>query len=459
MARAVTDDDFRRSALVEEQLALQRFTWDNVAMRALEACGDLWSTRGLGSETGPMTRLTTTSRTRDRVAWFSPMPPQPSGIADYSARLIHELARHVDVDVFVDGLVRDYESPGSDRITLRPVRSFRFLDAVGAYDEVVYCMGNSEFHVSAYEALLERSGVVLAHEVRFSGFYSWYSANRSADATLFQRSLAAQHPNVPLDLGARGWITVDEAERFGIYMVSELVEKSTRFLVHSRYAADVAALNAEAQSERISVVPFGILEPVSTVSFDSADPLVVTMGIAAEVKRTEAFVQAIPKVLESLPEARFAIVGGFAPPEFEGVIEELAVALGIAGRLTITGHVNRSEYDSWLRRATCAVQLRATSNGETSAAIADCLRNGVPTIVTGIGPAREYPSGSVYSIPAQATAREIGEAIVEVASDAELAHSFANRGLKFACASTFEAASLSILDALGLRSVHTVSTS
>lgn len=459
MARAITDVDFRRFALEEEQQALQRFTWDRVATRALEACNDLWSGRSLGLETTGATRLTTTMRTRPRLAWFSPMPPQPSGIADYSARLIHELAQHVDIDVFVDGSVRDYEPTGSDRITLRPVRSFRLLDAAGAYDEVVYCMGNSEFHASAYEALLERPGVVLAHEVRFSGFYSWYGAHRSPDANLFQRSLAVQHPNVPLDLGARGWVSVDEAERFGIYTVSELVERSTRFLVHSQYAAAVAALNAEAQAERIHVVPFGIPEPVSSVSSGAKSvPLVVTIGIAAEVKRTEAFVQSIPTVLESVPEARFAIVGGFAPPEFEQVIEELALALGIAGSLTITGHVSRSEYESWLRRATCAVQLRATSNGETSAAIADCLRSGLPTIVTGIGPAREYPPGSVYSIPAQATAREIGEAIIDVVSDSELAGSLSVGGLEFARTSTFEAAADSVLDALGLRSMHPVST-
>jgi len=458
MTRAVTDDDFRRSALEEEQRALQRFTWDNVATRALEACADLWSSRSLGLEPSETTGFTTSVRARPRVAWFSPMPPQPSGIADYSARLVHELARYVDIDVFVDGLVRDYEPPGSNGVTLRPVRSFRLLDAAGAYDEVVYCMGNSEFHASAYEALLERPGVVLAHEVRFSGFYSWYSANRSTGATLFRRSLAAQHPKVPENLGARGWITVDEAERFGIYMVSELVERSTQFLVHSRYAADVAALNAEPQFERISIVPFGIQKPASSVSFDSKSvPLVITIGIAAEVKRTEAFVRSIPTVLESVPEARFAIVGGFAPPEFEEVIEELALALGIAERLTITGHVGMSEYDSWLRRATCAVQLRATSNGETSAAVADCLRNGLPTIVTGIGPAREYPVGSVYSVPAQASARQIGEAIVRVASDADLGRSLSTRGLEFARTSTFEAAALSLLDVLGLRSPDSAS--
>ena len=39
---------------------------------------------------------------RKRIAWVSPLPPTPSGIADYSADMLPELARHFDIDLVVD---------------------------------------------------------------------------------------------------------------------------------------------------------------------------------------------------------------------------------------------------------------------------------------------------------------------------------------------------------------------
>ena len=39
---------------------------------------------------------------RLRLAFFAPLPPQRTGIADYSAALLPYLAQHAAVDVFVD---------------------------------------------------------------------------------------------------------------------------------------------------------------------------------------------------------------------------------------------------------------------------------------------------------------------------------------------------------------------
>jgi glycosyltransferase involved in cell wall biosynthesis len=324
------------------------------------------------------------------------------------------------------------------------------LDAAGAFDEVVYCMGNSEFHGYVYEALMRRPGVVLAHEVRFNGFYSWYGRNRAADSGFFHRSLIAQHPTVPPTLGAGGGITLDEAERFGVYMVTELVSHSTNFLVHSRFAANIARLQHEGPPDRIGVIPFGIPDPVERIqAIDSSDPVVVTIGIAAPVKRTDTFVEAIPSVVDAIPDARFAIVG-YIPSDYQEEIEDLASSLGVSERLTITGHVEPEEYETWLREATCAVQLRSTSNGETSAAIADCLRHGIPTVVTDIGPAREYPHGVIRPVPGGAGPSQVAHAISELLADKEAANSQASAGIEFVRSSSFSQAARSLLDAIGL---------
>ena len=100
---------------------------------------------------------------RPRVAWWSPLPPDPSGIADYSAELLPRLARLWDVDLFVDG--------GKTLPALAD--RHRVVDALGVdavarlaeYDAVVYQLGNSPAHESAYRALLEHPGLVVLHDV------------------------------------------------------------------------------------------------------------------------------------------------------------------------------------------------------------------------------------------------------------------------------------------------------
>src|ERR687883_1518886 len=77
-----------------------------------------------------------------KVAYYSPLPPERSGIADYSALLLPALSRLVDVDVVRRGRTR-------------PV----------AADVALYHVGNDpESHGWIVEALRRRAGVVVLHD-------------------------------------------------------------------------------------------------------------------------------------------------------------------------------------------------------------------------------------------------------------------------------------------------------
>ena len=78
-----------------------------------------------------------------RVAYFSPMPPEASGIADYSALLLPALRRHVDVEVV-------------KRRAKRPPRTV---------DLSVYHIGNNpDAHGWILDALRRAPGVVVLHD-------------------------------------------------------------------------------------------------------------------------------------------------------------------------------------------------------------------------------------------------------------------------------------------------------
>src|SRR5256885_8709233 len=78
-----------------------------------------------------------------RVAFFSPLPPARSGIADYSEALIAAMRPLVELETF-SGAHQDYD----------PSR----------FDIAVYHVGNNGYHGYVYETALRHPGVVVMHE-------------------------------------------------------------------------------------------------------------------------------------------------------------------------------------------------------------------------------------------------------------------------------------------------------
>src|ERR1700721_1311294 len=78
-----------------------------------------------------------------RVAFYSPLPPSRSGIADYSETLIEHLKPLVELEVLGDAS--------------RPFDPARF-------DVALYHLGNNPYHGFVYQAALAHPGVVVMHE-------------------------------------------------------------------------------------------------------------------------------------------------------------------------------------------------------------------------------------------------------------------------------------------------------
>jgi glycosyltransferase involved in cell wall biosynthesis len=145
---------------------------------------------------------------------------------------------------------------------------------------------------------------------------------------------------------------------------------------------------------------------------------------------------------------RLAFVGPI-DPALQERYHSLALRLGVAGAVTFTGTVDDDEYESWLARASVAVQLRAGTNGETSAAVADCLTHGVATVVTDIGPAHGLP-GCVAKVPVDATAEVLADTVTELLHDDDLRVARVAEGLAYVAARGFDGEARHLLDVLAL---------
>src|SRR5215813_1537975 len=107
-----------------------------------------------------------------RLAYFSPLNPQKSGISDYSEELLPELARHADIDLFVDG----FRPASAELAKLFEVYDYRAnstcLETLAKYDAVVCHMGNNHrYHGGIYEVARRIPAVVVFHDIAFQHFF------------------------------------------------------------------------------------------------------------------------------------------------------------------------------------------------------------------------------------------------------------------------------------------------
>jgi glycosyltransferase involved in cell wall biosynthesis len=440
MERCLADEALRMR-LGEHRLP-DRYRWPRVAERTVAVYDELEHLRRRPR------------RRRLRIAYVSPLPPQRSGIAEYSFRLLAELVEHCDVDAFVDGAFEGAQAPPGVPIA-RVERFTRARRARGGYDGVIYALGNSEFHAQALALLRREPGVVLAHDVRLTGLYAWCAARRpDLEPRRFHDILQEMYGDrVPPEVVAHGWLDLEDADRLGVYMAREVIGRSERYLVHSHYAAQLARLDADPRDqEKIDTTSFAFPAPEGFQRDESSrGPIVATFGMVAEVKQITKIMEAFRHLSVHHPDAVLGIVGPFlAEGERERYVRQ-AAELDIGDRVRITGELDPARFRTWLNRCTVAVQLRSASNGESPASVADCLAAGAPTIVTSLGAAREFPDDCVVSVERAITPEALSDTISQLLADSRRRKALSAAGRAYAGERSFKKVAASLYEKAVLR--------
>jgi glycosyltransferase involved in cell wall biosynthesis len=427
MQRGVEDLEFRsrlRAVAVSES---QRFTWDKVVEETL---------RGYRFAHGERSRPS--APRRFRLAFFSPWPPQESGVADYSFRLVQELARHCDVDVFVDGEPAAYTAPAGPGVRLCNGRDFELLRLIERYDRLLYCMGNSAVHEYLWWVLTRYRGDVLMHDLRLTGFYSWVGQHGRVRRDFLHQKLREMYGSrLPPELKDPNLISLspDQARRYGVFMAREVIEKADRVFLHSEAARRIALLDSGREGSFAAVIPFGHPD-LDPAPIPDGPPVVASFGIVDEIKQASLLIRAVPELSRLLPEVKLVFAGHMYPDQGEG-FRRLAKELGVDTQVVFTGRISAAEYARRLQSAQVAVQLRAVSTGESSASVADCLAAGLPTVVSDIGALGELPRDAVVHVPVEVDPTDLARVIAGLLDDRTRSHELRRRAREYAQANSF----------------------
>jgi glycosyltransferase involved in cell wall biosynthesis len=438
-------DDGLRAELATRSLP-PKHTWASVAEETKAAYDSL------------RPRLRRRESRRRRIALVSPLPPAETGVADYSYRLLAELRKLVEVDAFVADPAGVSVPEG---VVVRKLVAFDSIENLrNGYDDVICALGNSPDHVGALDLLRRRQAVVVAHDVGFTDLYAVVADERpDLEPDGFRGIVERIYPDrYPDEVLRKRSLPPRTVARYGVLMAREIIEHSRRFLVHSDFAARLARLDANPEDEaKVGVLPFG--HPSGDEAPEPAgrnDALIATFGLTTPVKRIDVLIDAMREVVKSIPRAWLAVVGDIHPERDRKRYESQIEQLELSENVQLTGRADRRTYRDFLERSTVAVQLRAITHGESSGAVADCLASGVPTIVTGLGAAREVPDSAVVKVDVGCTAHELATELIALLRDPNRREKLAAAGREHARANSFAAAAEALFRELEVKPGRTL---
>ena len=314
-----------------------------------------------------------------RLAFFSPLPPCRSGIADYSETLIEHLKPLVDLEVFA----------GGDR-AFDPSR----------FDLALYHLGNNPYHGFVYEAALRCPGVVVMHESNLHHLIADLTIKRD-DWDAYLRECEYEGGPEALAYARRVRALEVAPDYDGVPMTRRVLQSARGVIVHSRFM--VERMRAAAYSGPLARIPHGAWIPQADrnawryrLGLDESQPLIGIFGFLKPYKRIAESLRAFRRLLRVAPAARMILVG---EPHPDFPVKSLIHSLGLSASVRVMGFADNDGFTGYMAACDVVLNLRYPTVGESSGSLLRALGLGKPVLVSDVGAFREFPDDVCLKVP------------------------------------------------------------
>ncbi|GIX26082.1 MAG: hypothetical protein KatS3mg122_3313 [Caldimonas sp.] len=292
---------------------------------------------------------------------------------------------------------------------------------------MLYHFGNSDFHTHMFALLEDVPGVVVLHDFFLSGIqahrdvhgvaphawaqallesHGWHAVRERFAATDTREVILRYPANLPVLQGALGLIVHSE---------------SSRALARQWYG-DTAATDwavipllrapARAADRAAARRALGLAEDAL---------LVCSFGLLGPTKLSHRLLEAwLRSPLAADPMAHLVFVGENHGGDYGQRLLERIRASKARDRIRITGWADADTYRRYLAAADLGVQLRTLSRGETSAAVLDCMNQGLATVVNAHGSLADLDPQGVWMLPDEFSDDALVEALTTLARDVDM---------------------------------------
>jgi 2-polyprenyl-3-methyl-5-hydroxy-6-metoxy-1,4-benzoquinol methylase/glycosyltransferase involved in cell wall biosynthesis len=348
-----------------------------------------------------------------KLAYFSPLGPQRSGISDYSEELLPHLGVGADITLFVDGF-----HPANRELTSRfEVHDYRrqrsSLDELDSFDAVVYHMGNDHrYHAGILKASQRRPGVVVFHDFALQEFFLGLARERD-DLRLYLDEVEFCHGRTAREEAAeslaRGALPSMLSRPIDFPLNRRIANSSEGIIVHSEWSRSRFARIAPAVPLAHIPMPVKLSAGSRSHSRSAAEVKIASFGLITPGKGIEQCLRALA-ALKPTHRFRYSLVGE-TNSYFD--VRGMVRRYGMEDCVEITGHVNLEEFKRRIDETDIALNIRERTVGETSASLCRLMAAGVCTVVADAGWYAELPNDAVVKVPLDLHAEKLLVAYLE----------------------------------------------
>lgn len=431
--KGLSDQALRQSLRDFAPLQAAKFSWVASAKKTLDAFEQLHE-----KERSTHRVQVQVSMPKPKLAFFSPLPPEQSGIANYSAELFPILAKDYDITLIT------VQSVDVVELKVSPENSFEiqsvewFESHAESFERRVYQFGNSDFHHYMFDLLERYPGAVVLHDFYLSGVLHWMDVVSGPPGT-FAHALYRSHGYSALSALFQSG---PDTTIYDFPCNQAVLEAATGVIVHSPSSKDLAAKwYGESASSRWRVIPQ--LHPVlpqrsskqaarETLRLKKEDFLICSFGALSPTKLNHRLLSSwLKSGLASNKRCHLVFVG---ENNSEGYGRQLLAdieAAGVSDRIKITGFASTQMYQDYLAAADVAVQLRAFSRGETSRAVLEVLLHRLPLILNAHGTMADYPEDISLKLPDKFSDEQLTESLERLHAKDSLREDIAEAGYHY----------------------------
>jgi len=342
-----------------------------------------------------------------RIAFFTPLSPQRSALADYGEGLAMGLARQpgVTVDLFIG----ENLSPDNPVINQQfRVKSYRDFEAqADQYDLCLYSMGDhADYHGYMLELIERHPGIVILNDLVLHRCIL-QSALEQDNLALYLDELEHaygfrdQHIITQIQAGLGEFAILDYPLFEGV------VDRSLGVIVQNHYAR--SRILAKRPAANVACLPYpffmppGFSEPDLPAAREKmraelgwSDQLIVgSFGIFVPSKHLDACLIAFAQLVREHPNSKY-LLGG-APIEGYDLRQQIR-HLGLEDKVFITGWMPPWQFVRYMLALDVGIHLRYPHIGGTPYTPIRLMGLGICTIVSDIEPLAELPVGACIKI-------------------------------------------------------------
>ena len=317
------------------------------------------------------------------LALFSPWKPSKSGIAWHADKLVAELRKTYEVDVFVSNVSNSW----IPEVGVYPFAFFEVLNYTKKYQYRMFNFGNGPDHEESLRALEEVGGTVILHDVRISSIPTlWPVPNNWRIGKFGDLGLM----RIPLD---------------------------SQIFVHSNFARKM--IESDPYGKYLSVDVFENGLPIDNIGSTRNGPIKVigSAGFVTPSKSPELIAEAWGRIAKINSDIQFRFIGQCAEKYRQELLQIFHRASHGKANLAFFQDLDEKEYWKQIDELDLAVQLRNSTNGESSGTAIEIQARGIPTVCTDIGANLELPDNIFTKVAKNITASQLADVILELVNN------------------------------------------